>query len=268
MLSLNSVELGSSIWPSSLFLSHFLHTNQEWRRRYIDGRNVLELGCGVGVCGVHLALGGWCNRVYMTDGSSALVEAATRVARTNGVLDPNKLIPMQLKWGEFPESLIKLRGDIDLVIGADVLYERPMFERVFATVPFLGVPFLTAYQHRGEGLKWFRLLCRKWHMKMERITWEFDPDLLRHEVNVTRESNVNHSNAQSHKRNAASTTPSSEISTRNEDADMATATTIVEPPPMHANVSLELLLFTPSKAAGSTKPWQCQHPIPPNIDNS
>lgn len=65
-----------------------LHREAVWRRldaRFAAGARVLELGCGTGEDAVHLARRGV--RVLATDGAPAMVEAARRKAREEGVDD-------------------------------------------------------------------------------------------------------------------------------------------------------------------------------------
>jgi SAM-dependent methyltransferase len=65
-----------------------LHREAVWRRldsRFAAGARVLELGCGTGEDAVHLARRGV--RVLATDGAPAMVDAARRKAREQGVND-------------------------------------------------------------------------------------------------------------------------------------------------------------------------------------
>jgi hypothetical protein len=111
------------------------------------------------------------------------------------------------------------------------------FEDVFATVSYFGVPFLTAYHHRGEGRRRFRALCRKWRMDMRRVEWGFDPELLRHEQKSLRSIDE-----------AIGAATAGSGSSSSAAADSSSSSDAVEQPyssSLHENVALELLLFTP-----------------------
>jgi len=168
-----SSDVGSFLWPSSLLLSEYIHNHM---RDELQGKTVLELGAGRCLSGIHCALLG-CRRVLLTDADPAVLRDAAAIVRLNG-LSPDQADVRALSWGSFGASVAELRrtGGVDLLIGADVLYEPRDFEAVLATVAFFDRPLLTAYQHRGEGLRRLRQLARKWNFIMESIDFEFEHD--------------------------------------------------------------------------------------------
>ena len=115
------------------------------------------------------------------------------------------------------------------------------FEDVFATVSYFGVPFLTAYQHRGEGRRRFRALCRKWRMDMRRVEWSFDPELLRHEQRSLR--SIGEAIGAATAGNDSSSGAAMDSSSSADAADQPYSSSL------HENVTLELLLFTPQGPA-------------------
>jgi predicted nicotinamide N-methyase len=106
----------AELWPSGLALAVFLS------RRDLSGLSALELGCGMGLAGVTAALRG--ARVVFTDfDPDALAFAAANHALTLGTAGAVRL----LDWREPPADL-----SAEVVLAADVLYERRFLE------PFLG----------------------------------------------------------------------------------------------------------------------------------
>jgi predicted nicotinamide N-methyase len=91
---------------------------------------VLELGCGLGLPSIVAALGG--AHVLATDWSPDAVEVAARNAERNGA----ELETALAAWGE--ASGLAEAAPWDLVLGADLLYERRNVEQLLALLPRLG----------------------------------------------------------------------------------------------------------------------------------
>jgi len=94
-------------WASGQVLAHYLREHPHW----VAGRTVLDFGCGSGVVAIAAARAG-ARRVIACD-IDPLALAATRAnARLNGV---------DL---ELAADYSDVRGALDLIIVADVLYDR------------------------------------------------------------------------------------------------------------------------------------------------
>jgi predicted nicotinamide N-methyase len=93
----------------------------------VAGLRVVEVGCGLAVPSIVAALGG--ARVLATDWSPEALVFAARNAELNGVV----LDTARLAWGD-PE----LPGRFDLVLAADVLYERRNVAQLLDLLPRLG----------------------------------------------------------------------------------------------------------------------------------
>lgn len=100
----------ADLWPSAILLARTL------AGRSLRGARVLELGCGLGLPSLAAALAG--GRVLATDWAPDATEAVAVNAERNG-LAVDTLVS---DW-RAPEDLLA-RGPFDLVIAADVLYER------------------------------------------------------------------------------------------------------------------------------------------------
>jgi predicted nicotinamide N-methyase len=100
----------ADLWPSAIVLSRMVV------RFDGTGRRALELGCGLGLPSVAAAAAGY--QVTATD----YYDDALRFARRNAVRNVGADLSTRLvDWRALPDDL----GTFDLVLAADVLYERP-----------------------------------------------------------------------------------------------------------------------------------------------
>jgi ETFB lysine methyltransferase len=109
----------AELWPSARMLSD--------RLAQLDGRgqSMLELGCGVGLCALAAAKAGF--NVVATDYYPEALEFVQANAWQNGV---PSLGTRMVDWRHLPDDL----GTFDVIIGADVLYERPYAELIAAAI--------------------------------------------------------------------------------------------------------------------------------------
>ena len=114
----------AELWPSAIALA------EEVARLDVDGRRVLELGCGLGLPSIVAALGG--ARVLASDWSPDAVEVTARNAERNGA----EVETVLAAWG-LASALVDA-APWDLVLGADLLYERRNVEQLVALLPCLG----------------------------------------------------------------------------------------------------------------------------------
>jgi predicted nicotinamide N-methyase len=115
----------AELWPSAIALA------REVARLDLDGFRVLELGCGLGLPSIVAALGG--AHVLATDWSPDAVEVAARNAERNGA----ELETALAAWGGAASALVDA-APWDLVLGADLLYERRNVDQLLALLPRLG----------------------------------------------------------------------------------------------------------------------------------
>jgi predicted nicotinamide N-methyase len=95
----------------------------------LRGLRVVELGCGLALPSLAAARAG--ATVLATDGFADALPLVARNAQENGVQVETAMVD----WGE-PAKLLA-RGPFDLVLGADVLYERTSVGVLLALLPRL-----------------------------------------------------------------------------------------------------------------------------------
>jgi len=113
----------ADLWPSARMLAGRLAA------RALRGARTLELGCGLGLPSIAAALAG--GRVLATDWAPDAVAVATHNAARNGVEIQTAVVAWQR-----PEEIVA-RAPWDLVLGADLLYERRNVGLLGALLPRL-----------------------------------------------------------------------------------------------------------------------------------
>ena len=115
---------GFRTWEASLYLCDYILANKE----LFQHKNVLELGCGTGICSILLNKLNIINENYVTDGDSELVSnqlvknfELNKISLNNS--DTNKIMLQRLWWNEDT-----IPSDIDIVIGADITFDSTLFD--------------------------------------------------------------------------------------------------------------------------------------------
>ena len=146
----------AELWPSGLALARWL------AGRRFEGCRVIELGCGLALPSIVAAARG--GRVLATDWSADAVAMATLNAHRNGVEVESRLC----FWGQ-PEQIADA-GPWDLVLAADVLYERRSVELLLELLPRLIAPagnVLVADPGRPATPAFLRAAERAWEIRHE-----------------------------------------------------------------------------------------------------
>ena len=120
----------AELWPSGLALARHVAALD------VDGRRVLELGCGLGLPSLAAALGG--ADVLATDWADDAIE----LLRSNAERNDAPLRVARVRWSE-PEPLVA-GAPWDLVLGADLLYEERNADQLAVLLPQLGGEVLLA----------------------------------------------------------------------------------------------------------------------------
>ena len=140
-----SQSTGMSIWRGSELLAEYLVRR---RGHLVNQKRMLELGAGVGLCGlVAHRLGA--SRVIWTDGDeTVLSNLRTNVAANLDLTNQNdcqtecddvdgdlvKFFCPQLIWGKHLDSFLKIYGKSDIIIGTDLFYMTKSLDPLFQTV--------------------------------------------------------------------------------------------------------------------------------------
>lgn len=106
-------------WPSAFALADYL-----LRGDHVRGRTVVEIGCGMGLVGLAAGLAG--AEVVLTDYDPHALLLAELNLLQNGVTGATTAL---LDW-RCPE----LGGTFDVLLAADILYERRSFEPVLGAI--------------------------------------------------------------------------------------------------------------------------------------
>jgi predicted nicotinamide N-methyase len=123
----------------------------------LRGLGVVELGCGLGVPSLAAARGG--ARVLATDSDEDALDLVGRNARENGL----ELETARAEWAD-PDELIK-RAPFDLVIAADVLYERQSVAQLLELLPRLAPAAWIADPARPAAEAFFEQVGRRWSVE-------------------------------------------------------------------------------------------------------
>jgi predicted nicotinamide N-methyase len=151
----------AELWPSGVALARMT------AGRALGGRRVLELGCGgLALPSIAAALAG--AHVLATDWAEDAIALAARNARRNGAA----IAVRRVAWDE-PEALVDA-GPWDLVLAADVLYERRNLDLLVPLLPRLGPEAWIADPGRAHLAEF-----------LERVADRFDVDAVADPVSPT-----------------------------------------------------------------------------------
>ena len=120
----------AELWPSGVALARAVAELD------VRGLRVLELGAGLGLPSLAATLGG--ADVLATDWA----EDAVELLRTNALRNRIALRVERVRW-DAPEQLLR-EAPWDLVLGADLLYERRNADQLLVLLPQLGGDVLLA----------------------------------------------------------------------------------------------------------------------------
>lgn len=144
----------AELWPSATVLARVV------ARRRLEGRRVLELGCGLGLPGLAAAAGG--AQATLTDWSADAVAAARGNAERNGLA----VEALVCDW-RAAEPLVA-RAPWDLVLLADVLYEPRNVEPLLTLLPRLGGEVLLADPGRTTAAPFLAAAAERWSLTSTR----------------------------------------------------------------------------------------------------
>jgi predicted nicotinamide N-methyase len=138
----------AELWKSGLALA------EEVVARDVHALRVLELGCGLGVPSLAASLAG--AEVLATDWSPTAIALLEENARRNDV----RLETAIVAWAN-ADALVA-RAPWDLVLAADVLYERRNVDELLPLLPLLGTHVLLADPGRPHAKTFFEGAAGSW----------------------------------------------------------------------------------------------------------
>jgi len=141
----------AELWGSGEELS------EEIAERDVSGLRVVELGCGLALPSLAAAAGG--ANVLATDWAPDAIELVRENARRNK-LDLDAEV---VRWSE-PRVLVE-RAPWDLVLAADVLYERRNLDELLALLPRLAAAVLLAEPGRPHAQAFFDRAAAAWKIE-------------------------------------------------------------------------------------------------------
>jgi predicted nicotinamide N-methyase len=139
------------LWRSGVALARELDAET------LSGLRVVELGCGLAVPSIAAARAG--ATVLATDESTEALELAARNAEANGV----RVETATVQWTE-PDVLLR-RAPFDLVLAADVLYERPSVAQLLSLLPRLAPEAWLADPGRPAAEAFIEQARRRWQVE-------------------------------------------------------------------------------------------------------
>ena len=122
---------GTYAWPGGVALARYLVSAPGTAR----GKRVVELGCGTGAAGIMAQWLG-AKRVVLTDGSPAVLENTRRNVERNVKRGAEV---RRLRWGYAEDIAAAGPAAFDLVLAAEVAYQRETLPAFLATVD-VGAP--------------------------------------------------------------------------------------------------------------------------------
>ena len=139
------------LWRSGVALARELDGER------LGGVRVVELGCGLGAPSLAAARAG--ASVLATDGSDDALTLLARSARANGV----QVETARTDWAS-PGELLE-RAPFDLVLAADVLYERAAVAQLLSLVPRLAPRAWLADPGRPAADAFLEQARRRWQVE-------------------------------------------------------------------------------------------------------
>jgi predicted nicotinamide N-methyase len=144
----------SVLWRSGVALA------REVEGLELEGRRVIELGCGLGVPSLAAARSGAV--VLATDADQDAIDLLERNARANEIPLETAIV----NWTD-SEALVA-RGPFDLVLASDVLYERPSVADLLELLPRLAPEALIADPGRPASGAFLDRAWERWAVETHR----------------------------------------------------------------------------------------------------
>jgi hypothetical protein len=123
---------GNSVWPAALVLGNYLAQHFH----SLPAGPCVELGSGIGLCGITVAKLGKHKPVICTDPAVDLMTLVEANALTNGVDHIIQTAP--LLWGDREQIQPLIESKPAIIIGADLLYTLDSIPALMSTISDIG----------------------------------------------------------------------------------------------------------------------------------
>lgn len=131
--------IGGRIWRGAVMLAVFLKSQFFSKYGEINGKTVIELGAGSGVCGLVASTMG-AQKIYLTDRDDGCVELMKKNYEHNAKqLRLSRTEVVKLDWMS-QEDCAKLKDSFDVILGADILYSPSMVDDLISGLERLCAP--------------------------------------------------------------------------------------------------------------------------------
>lgn len=120
---------GGQVWPGGVALARYLARSPQMVR----GKAVIELGAGTGIGGLSAAWAG-ARLVALTDGSPAVLDSVTRRNAAVNAPPRSRVTVGRLRWGYEGDLQQWLSKPWDIVLAAEVGYERYTLDALLLTI--------------------------------------------------------------------------------------------------------------------------------------
>ena len=122
-------DTGNTVWDAAVFLTSYLDSNHD----LVCNKNVLELGSGLGLCGIAASHIG-AQSVTFTD--LGYILQSTRENLTSNNIDPNLNPVVELDWSHPDRSTIDW-SSVQVVIASDIVWLAQLVDPLCVTLTFI-----------------------------------------------------------------------------------------------------------------------------------
>lgn len=120
---------GGQVWPGGVAVARYLARTPE----IVRGKAVIELGAGTGIGGLSAAWAG-ARLVALTDGSPAVLDSVTRRNAAANAPPRSRVTVGRLRWGYDSDLQHWVSKQWDIVLAAEVGYERYTLDALLLTI--------------------------------------------------------------------------------------------------------------------------------------
>ncbi|RMZ95767.1 hypothetical protein BpHYR1_039451 [Brachionus plicatilis] len=136
---------GLHIWPACYELINFIEKN----KNFLDNKNILELGSGVGFLGLKCLNWGFIKHFFFTDCHGKVLKQIERNLLLNydekeingldcSIQDEDKLISIfELNWLDFDQNKNHINKNLDVILATDVIFDPDLIEPFVRTLNFI-----------------------------------------------------------------------------------------------------------------------------------